>query len=157
MRSSNGLDEEVGIAISAVTTPSMSDTIDGSPRRMKKDDVKEIFRASTTVGSVSTNQIVRIKMMHNKISDGVTWDFNYSCLLTIASIVSGLGLASNSATTVVSSMLLSPIMGPVIGMSYGLIIWDLPLIKKSIRNELLSILVCIIFGLIIGKSTIRFL
>jgi len=123
-----------------------------SPRKMKKDDVKGIFRASTTVGSVSTDQIVRIKKMHDKISDGVNWDFNYSCLITVASIVAGLGLATNSATTVISSMLLSPIMGPVIGMSYGLIIWDLPLIKRSARNELLSILACTIFGVLFGKS-----
>ena len=123
-----------------------------SPRRVKKDDMKDIFRASTTVASVSTDQIVRIKKMHDKISDGVDWDFNYVCLLTVASIVASLGLATNSATTVISSMLLSPIMGPVIGMSYGLIIWDLALIKRSARNELLSILACIIFGMLFGKS-----
>ena len=129
-----------------------TETPNSSPRRMKKDDVKEIFRASHTVGSVSTEQIVRIQKMHDKISDGVNWDFNYLCLLTVASIVAGLGLATNSATTVISSMLLSPIMGPVIGMSYGLIIWDLPLIKRSARNELVSILACIIFGMLIGKK-----
>jgi len=87
-------------------------------------------------------------------ADGVNWDFNYACLLTVASIVAGLGLATDSATTVISSMLLSPIMGPVIGMSYGLIIWDLPLIKRSARNELLSILACIIFGMLIGKMLV---
>jgi len=39
-------------------------------------------------------------------------------------------------------------------MSYGLIIWDIPLIKRSARNELLSILACIILGMIIGKILI---
>ncbi len=141
---------------SALMEPSSESMMAGTPlsipRKMKKDDVKGIFRASTTVGSVSTDQIVRIKKMHNKISDGVNWDFNYSCLITVASIVAGLGLATNSETTVISSMLLSPIMGPVIGMSYGLIIWDLPLIKRSARNELLSILACTILGMLFGKS-----
>ena len=33
------------------------------------------------------------------------------------SIVAGIGLAIDSATTVISSMLLSPIMGPVLGMA----------------------------------------
>jgi hypothetical protein len=131
---------------SKVTTPNSSPN-----RKIKKDDMKDIFRASHTVGSVSREQIVRIKLMHDKICDGVNWDFNYCCLLTVASIVAGLGLATDSATTVISSMLLSPIMGPVIGMSYGLIIWDLPLIKRSVANELLSIVACIIFGMLIGK------
>ena len=86
----------------------------------------------------------------NSFADGASINFNYLCLLMIASIIAGLGLASGSSTTVVSSMLLSPIMGPVIGMSYGLIIWDIPLIKRSARNEILSIVICIIYGLIIG-------
>ena len=48
--------------------------------------------------------------MHNKIADGVNMDFNYCVLLMVASIVAALGLATNSSTTVISSMLLSPIM-----------------------------------------------
>jgi len=71
-------------------------------------------------------------------------------LLYYDSIVAGIGLAIDSATTVISSMLLSPIMGPVLGMAYGLIIWDVPLIKRSMKNEILSVLLCIVLGLIIG-------
>ena len=56
---------------------------------------------------------------------------------------------TNSSTTVISSMLLSPIMGPVIGMSYGLVIWDIDLIKKSAKVELISIIICILFGCIL--------
>ena len=109
-----------------------------------------MFRGSTTTGIVSQQQIQRIKRMHDKISDGVRWDFNYSVFLLVSSIVAGIGLATDSATTVISSMLLSPIMGPVIGMAYGLVIWDWPLIKRSARHEILSIVCCIVLGLIIG-------
>jgi len=41
-------------------------------------------------------------------------------------------------------------MGPVLGMAYGLIIQDVPLIKRSMKNEILSVLLCIVLGLIIG-------
>lgn len=37
-------------------------------------------------------------------------NFNYSMLLMVASVVASLGLATDSSTTVISSMLLSPIM-----------------------------------------------
>ena len=37
-------------------------------------------------------------------------------------------------------------------MSYGLVIWDTKLIKRSARNELVSILICVLFGVIIGKK-----
>lgn len=89
--------------------------------------------------------------MHDKFSEGVIWDFNYTCLLVVASVVAGIGLVTDNSTTVISSMLLSPIMGPVLGWSYGLIIWDKELMKRSARNELLSIACCICLGFIIGE------
>jgi uncharacterized hydrophobic protein (TIGR00271 family) len=129
-------------------------TPNSSPsRKIKKQDVVQIFRPSGTTGVVTREQVIRIRKMHDKISDGVEFNFNYVTLLMIACIVAGLGLATDSSTTVISSMLLSPLMGPVIGMSYGFIIWDVPLIKKSVRNELVSIVICLFFGLIIGTST----
>ena len=82
----------------------------GGTRKVKSEDVKNVFRPSTTTGHVTIEQIQRIKMMHDKIADGVDFDFNYCCLLMVASIVAGLGLALGSSTTVISSMLLSPIM-----------------------------------------------
>lgn len=87
--------------------------------------------------------------VHDSISENAEFNFNYICLLIVASIVAALGLMTNSSTTVISSMLLSPIMGPVIGMSYGLVIWDIDLIKKSAKVELISIIICILFGCII--------
>ena len=119
----------------------------------KMKDVENIFRATTTKGKVSQEQIERIKRMHATISDGVDFGFNYCALLMVASIVAALGLATDSATTVISSMLLSPIMGPVIGMSYGLCIWDVKLIRRSARNEICSIIICILYGLLIGLLT----
>ena len=82
----------------------------GTPRKVQREDVRAVFRASSTTGRVTIEQIQRIKMMHEKIANGVDFDFNYCCLLMVASIVAGLGLALNSSTTVISSMLLSPIM-----------------------------------------------
>ena len=99
---------------SAVTfdqaTAATERTPGGTPRKVQREDVRAVFRASTTTGRVTVEQIQRIKMMHDKIADGVDFDFNYCCLLMVASIVAGLGLALGSSTTVISSMLLSPIM-----------------------------------------------
>ena len=62
-------------------------------------------------------QKIRIESTYNKISHGVSCNFNYASLLVIASIVAAMGLTTGSTATVISSMLLSPIMGPVIGIS----------------------------------------
>ena len=118
-------DEEQGISIldagspgvitnmSTVTfgsVPIGSTQTTGTTRKINKQDVKAVFRASCTTATVSNEQIARIKKMHSKIEDGIKWNFNYSCLLMVASVVAALGLATDSSTTVISSMLLSPIM-----------------------------------------------
>lgn len=95
----------------------------------------------------------RIEFVYHKISKGVDMKFDYLSLLVIASIVAGMGLATGSSTSVISSMLLSPIMGPVIGMSYGIVIFDKPLFLRSLRNELLSILMCWVLGFLIAAAT----
>lgn len=145
-------DKEVNARASGISAVTDSDyTTDTKGRRVNRNDVKNVFKASHTTAAATTEQINRIKHMHKKISDGVDMNFNYSCLLLVACVVAALGLATDSSTTVISSMLLSPIMGPVIGMSYGLVIWDLQLIKRSARNEIVSVILCIVYGLIIGK------
>ena len=124
-------------------------------RKIRREDVQRVFEKSTTTGaSVSQEQIARIRAIHHKISEGARWNFNYCSLLIIASVVAGLGLASDSPSTVVSSMLLSPIMGPVIGMSYGVIIWDVPLIKRSALIESVSIFLCLVLGAVVGLCTL---
>ena len=115
---------------------------------------RKIFKTSATMGTVTWEQLERIANMHDKLAAGVDMDFNYLTLLLVASVVAGLGLALDSSTTVISSMLLSPIMGPVLGMSYGLVIWDWTLIKRSMRNETVSIVICVLFGVLIDKLLI---
>ena len=53
-------------------------------RRVNAQDVRNVFRASTTTANVSMEQIIRIKRMHDKISEGVDWNFNYTVLIMVA-------------------------------------------------------------------------
>lgn len=57
--------------------------------------------------------------MHERIEESVNFSFNYNTLLFVASVLAGLGLVANGGTTIIASMLVSPIMGPVIGLAYG--------------------------------------
>jgi uncharacterized membrane protein len=44
-------------------------------------------------------------------------------------------------------------MGPCIGLGYGTIIWNWALVRKSLRNECISLLFCIAMGMVIGACT----
>jgi uncharacterized hydrophobic protein (TIGR00271 family) len=87
------------------------------------------------------------------MEEGVNFSFNFNVLLLVASILAGLGLVSNSSATIIASMLVSPIMGPVVGLAYGTTISDWKLVRRSLRNETICLAFCIIMGTVIAGIT----
>ncbi|MDP5140748.1 MAG: DUF389 domain-containing protein, partial [Spirosomaceae bacterium] len=55
-------------------------------------------------------------------------------ILIFAIFVASVGLNMNSTAVVIGAMLISPLMGPIIGIGLGVGIYDFDLIKKSAWN-----------------------
>jgi len=72
-------------------------------------------------------------------------------ILMLAIIIASAGLNVNSTAVVIGAMLISPLMGPINGIGYGLAIYDFTLIRKAIFNLGVATLI----GLI--ASTIYFM
>jgi uncharacterized membrane protein len=51
-----------------------------------------------------------------------------------AIVVASVGLNVNSTAVIIGAMLISPLMGPIIGSGYGAGIRDFALIRKALRN-----------------------
>lgn len=65
-------------------------------------------------------------------------------ILIIAIFVASLGLNVNSTAVVIGAMLISPLMGPIIGLGLGASINDLPLLKKAGKNFLFATVISLI-------------
>lgn len=85
------------------------------------------------------------------ISKGVVFRGVNLWVLIFATMIASLGLNVNSAAVIIGAMLISPIMGPIMGIGLSLGINDFDLLKKSLRNYALMFIVAII------TSTIYFL
>ena len=72
-------------------------------------------------------------------------------VLIFATMIASLGLNVNSPAVIIGAMLISPIMGPIIGAGLALGINDFELLKKSVRNFALMMSVAMI------ASTLYFL
>lgn len=55
-------------------------------------------------------------------------------VLICAVLVASVGLNVNSTAVIIGAMLISPLMGPIIGIGVSLATYDLPLLKKSSKN-----------------------
>jgi len=60
-------------------------------------------------------------------------------VLIFAILVASLGLNTNSTAVIIGAMLISPLMGPIIGMGFAAGTYDYDLLKKSFRNFLVMV------------------
>lgn len=67
-------------------------------------------------------------------------------ILACAIIVASVGLNVNSTAVVIGAMLISPLMGPIVGAGFALGVYDFDLLKKSLRNLALSTLIGLVFS-----------
>ena len=78
------------------------------------------------------------------ISKGVEFRGVNLWVLIFATMVASLGLNVNSAAVIIGAMLISPIMGPIMGVGLSLGINDFDLLKRSLRNLALMFIVAIV-------------
>lgn len=61
--------------------------------------------------------------------------------LIFAIFIASIGLNVNSTAVIIGAMLISPLMGPIMGIGLGAGIYDFDLIKKAIKNLLIASLI----------------
>jgi hypothetical protein len=72
------------------------------------DFLRQFFHPSYDLTEVSVEDIDRTKIMHDRFLGSSQFDFNYTTLLIIASVIAAMGLGSNSVASIIASMLVSP-------------------------------------------------
>jgi uncharacterized membrane protein len=72
------------------------------------------------------------------IYSGVVFKGTNLWVLIFAIFVASLGLNINSTAVIIGAMLISPLMGPIMGIGLGMGINDLALLKKAFYNYLVA-------------------
>lgn len=67
-------------------------------------------------------------------------------VLACAIVIASVGLNLNSTAVVIGAMLISPLMGPIVGAGFALAMFDFKLLRKSLKNLLVSTLVGLLFS-----------
>lgn len=86
------------------------------------------------------------------IKQGVEFRGTNLWILIFATFIASLGLNTNSTAVIIGAMLISPLMGPIMGFGLGIGIHDFDLIKRSFKNfsvaTLFSVITSTLFFLI---------
>lgn len=83
------------------------------------------------------------KVLEN-IKSNISFRGSNLWILACAIVIASVGLNVNSTAVIIGAMLISPLMGPIVGAGFALAIYDFELLKKSGKNLLIATIVSLI-------------
>lgn len=96
---------------------------------------KELLTYFNVAGDLESQQDVE-----QSIRSGVDFKGSQLLVLIFAIFIASLGLNTDSVPVVIGAMLISPLMGPIIGMGLGIGIADYELLRRSFKNISMAVL-----------------
>jgi uncharacterized hydrophobic protein (TIGR00271 family) len=100
---------------------------------------KELVKYFNLLGSKEEEQEVI-----EQVKGGVVFRGTNLWILICAIFIASLGLNVNSTAVIIGAMLISPLMGPIIGMGISVGISDLALLKQSLKNYAVATLISVL-------------
>ena len=79
-----------------------------------------------------------------QITEGVSFKGANLWVLIFAIFIASLGLNVNSTAVIIGAMLISPLMGPIVGMGLAVGINDIELLKRAVKNYGLATLISVL-------------
>ncbi|GFN87172.1 hypothetical protein PoB_001367800 [Plakobranchus ocellatus] len=91
-----------------------------------------------------------IQQVIKSVEADAVFSFDYLMLIVLASLVALMGLLEASSVVLVASMLISPLMGPILAGVLGAVVRNLTLLSLGIKSELKGLAICIAVGFVLG-------
>lgn len=78
--------------------------------------------------------------IHDIVESGIEFKGTNLWILIFAIFIASVGLNVNSTAVIIGAMLVSPLMGPILGMGYSIATYDFSLFRKALFNYLFAII-----------------
>lgn len=82
--------------------------------------------------------------IHNAINSGAKVKGTNMCILILAILIASIGLNMNSTAVIIGAMLISPLMGGIMAIGYGIAVNDLKSSKNAAVGLAFQVIICII-------------
>ncbi|MBN1328826.1 MAG: TIGR00341 family protein [Candidatus Heimdallarchaeota archaeon] len=93
---------------------------------------------------------ISIEELENNVSDLTKLNFNFISFTILSSILAGMGLIGDNYVTLIASMIVAPLMGPIVALAFGAVTSSRKILKEGFFAEGLGVLISIFIGFIIG-------
>ncbi|WP_418498122.1 DUF389 domain-containing protein [Flagellimonas sp.] len=120
------------------------------PNQDSGDEVKKDFKG--LVGSVRKflSELLEIRTntdataTKESIIADITFKGHTSWILICSIFIASVGLNANSTAVVIGAMLISPLMGPILGMGMSLAINDIDTLRRSLKNFTVMVVLSVV-------------
>lgn len=92
------------------------------------------------VGSVDYEKVVA------RVDEDSGWSPRYAFMAVMSAGIAVLGLLLSSPAVIIGAMLISPLMGPIIGLGFGLAIFDWREVRRCVQALALGSLLAVLFA-----------
>ena len=131
----------------------LNDIVPTDPE-LNTDQLTLAHKIRKRINESNFKKSVRARMMVHQVVASIrastALSFDFVLLICLASMLAAFGLLENSTVVIVASMLVSPMMNPILGIVFGLSIREHSLWRRGLRNELIGLLICLSCGFLLG-------
>jgi uncharacterized hydrophobic protein (TIGR00271 family) len=106
--------------------------------------------SDTVIGTVNHREAIE------RVHDEARWSGHYAFMTVMSAGIAVLGLLLSSPAVVIGAMLISPLMGPIIGFGFGLAMFDFDEVKRTLVTTGIGVVMAILFcALIVALSPLQ--
>jgi len=123
-------------------------TIDVTPLLMTRPSIR--YKDRSMKKSYVISDRMPVDEIQELIEEGNHLTFDFLALISIASLIAGAGLVGDNVVFVIASMLVSPLMGPILSTTFGLAIQNYDIVYRGLRNETWGVFISMLTGFLLG-------
>ncbi len=123
---------------------------DEDPLHKKGEDVKKDFKGLLGRVMIFARDLLEIRSntdpaaTKESIIADIPFKGHTSWILVCSIFIASVGLNANSTAVVIGAMLISPLMGPILGMGMSLAINDIDLLRRSLKNFIVMVVLSVL-------------
>ena len=88
--------------------------------------------------------------LYNQIEKGARLDFNFLVLTFLSTIVAAIGLLEDNVAVIIGAMVIAPLLGPNIALSFATTLGDTKLMFASLKTNLAGVAIALLLSMLIG-------
>ncbi len=107
-------------------------------------------RHESSASEEKAKTIASREALYQNVERNSRLDSNYVVLAVLSTVVVAIGLIANNVAVVIGSMVIAPLLGPSLALSFATALGDAPLLRSSALTLLIGISIIILLSILLG-------